>query len=102
MSDLKIQVLGLLQFIEDSLLEGLKHPLTLAECLSEADCALRILRKLLEKDEMMLALFQITPLSHFHFFIAGQQKTAAEKEDSINKCLKFVSATRALLCDPPL
>jgi len=44
MSDLKIQVLGLLQFIEDTLQESVDGPSSLAECLSEADHALRILQ----------------------------------------------------------
>jgi hypothetical protein len=55
MSDLNIQVLGLLQFIEDTLEESIDGPSSLAECLSEADHALRILQKLLRKDEMLLA-----------------------------------------------
>jgi hypothetical protein len=45
MSDVNQFARGLLDFAAQSVDEGLSDPSSLLECLSEADCALRILRK---------------------------------------------------------
>jgi hypothetical protein len=51
MSDLNIRARGLLEFVTQSVEEGLADPSTMAECFSEADQALRILGKTLRKED---------------------------------------------------
>jgi hypothetical protein len=50
MQDVTGHALRLLKFIEDSVTEALSNPSAMLEPLSEADCALRVLQKLLIKE----------------------------------------------------
>jgi hypothetical protein len=97
MGDLKIEPLDLLQWIEDSLLEGLQHPSTLAECLNEADCTLRILKKALERNELLLAAFYLTPLDGLRFSDIHAEKVEAERKEAVDRLLGYVTATRHVL-----
>jgi len=97
MSDLAIQIRGLLEFIEQSLLEGLQRPDTLAECLNEADGALRVLKKLVQQDDLLCARFVVSAVSNIRFSEVAQYKTIAEREESLKQRLEFVAAAKATL-----
>jgi hypothetical protein len=87
MTDLQIQALGLLQFIEESLQEGIQRPDTLVECLSEADQTLRILKKIVRHDDMLCASFAATAASDLRFSDIGGCRTERERGDALNRCL---------------
>ncbi|MBV9018493.1 MAG: hypothetical protein JO213_17380 [Alphaproteobacteria bacterium] len=97
MSDLIIQVHGLLDFIEQSLLDGIQRPDTLAECLSEADCALRVLKKLVRQDDMLCARFAVSAISNIRFFEIAQFKTLADRDEALNQKLQFIAAAKETL-----
>src|SRR4051812_24793172 len=97
MSDLNIQVLGLLQFIEDTLQESIDGPSSLAECLSEADHALRILQNSYAKTKSCSPNSERRLSLICGFSEITNQKMATERQESINRCLGFVSSTKILL-----
>src|SRR6202043_3937907 len=94
MTDLQIQALGLLQFIEESLQEGIQRPDTLVECLSEADQTLRILKKIVRRDDMLCASFAATAASDLRFSDIGGCRTEREREDALNRCLQMIAAAK--------
>ena len=97
MSDLAIQIRGLLEFIEQSLLEGIQRPDTLAECLKEADGALRILKKLVQQDDLLCARFAVSAVSNVRFAEIAQYNTIAEREESLKRGVEFITAAKATL-----
>ena|SRR5271165_4528282 len=97
MSDVKEKALWLLQFIEDSLQEAIKHPHTLEDCLTEAGCALRILDKHVRSDDRLNALFSVSPLCGFRFLDSFNRKTHTEQMELVEKALVFVAATQDLI-----
>jgi hypothetical protein len=100
MPDVKEKVLCLLQFIEGSLHEAVKHPHTLEDCLTEADCTLRILDRDIKNDDKLNALFALSPLNHYTFMNIAEYKARKERIEAINRGLAFVAETRTLLRRP--
>jgi hypothetical protein len=68
MFDLDAYVLKLLKFIEDSVAEALANPSAMLEPLSEADCALRVLKRtLLREDQIKNADLMLIGVFDYHF-----------------------------------
>jgi hypothetical protein len=92
MSDLNIRATGLLNFAEQSLKEGLKDPSTMLECFSDADSALRILAKILLKEDQQryarLALIDIFRISFVGMAEAYPANLASAFNDPCEK-IKF-------------
>lgn len=57
MTDLDNCVLHLLKFIEDSFKEAINNPNAALETLSEADCTIRVLKNMLQRDQAQAGKF---------------------------------------------
>jgi hypothetical protein len=74
MSDLNIRARGLLNFVEQSVTEGQRDPSTALECYREADHALGILRKTLDReDQHCLTKLSLTGVFNNSFVLLAEQ-----------------------------
>lgn len=89
MSDLNIRALGLLTFV--SIEEGFNDPPSMLGCFTEADCALRVLRKVLHKEDQ-LKFGQLVLLELFEFSFASFAENQVDKSvfDEILEKIAFV------------
>jgi hypothetical protein len=96
MSDLNIRARGILEFVTQSVEEGLADPSTMAECFSEADQALRILGKTLRKEDefrhAQLALLGVFDIS----FARIVEDESAEREQWSKKILEKIVFAKTL------
>jgi hypothetical protein len=96
---LNIRVPALLDFAGQSVDEGLKDPSTMLECFSEADCALRILGKILAKEDQrrhaILALLGIFKIS----FVGLAEENAADPESTFSDPREKLEFAKTYFCD---
>ena len=99
MSDLNINACRLLKFAEQSVDEGLKDPSTMLECFSEADSALRILGKILLKEDEQryatLALLDVFKIS----FVGLAEENAADPESAFSDPRERLEFAKMYFCD---
>jgi len=90
MSDLDAHVLRLLRFIEDSVAEAMANPSTMLEPLSEADCALRVLKKtVLRENQVRNAELMLLGVFDYNFVdIARENPT--DPIEKLKDALSFV------------
>jgi hypothetical protein len=98
-SDLDIRACGLLDFVAQSVDEGLKDPSTMLECFREADCALRILGKILLQEDQQryarLALIDIFRIS----FVGLAENNAADPASAFNDPLEKIEFAKTFFSD---
>ena len=99
MSDLNIRALGLLNFAEQSVADGLKDPSTMLECFSEADGALRILGKTLLREDQQryarLALIDIFRIS----FVGLAENNAGDLASAFNDPRERIEFAKTFFSD---
>ena len=79
MSELNTRIFSLLQFIQDSVAEGLESPASKLECFGEADMALNILAAILRRhDEHRHATLALIGLFNISFVGLAQEGLSVE------------------------
>jgi hypothetical protein len=88
-----------LKFAEQSVDEGLKDLSTMRECFGEADCALRILGKILAKEDQqrhaILALLGIFKIS----FVGLAEENAADPASAFSDPREKLEFAKTYFCD---
>ncbi len=96
MSDLHLRARGLLDFAEQSVQDAFSGPSSMLECLSEADHALRILGRILLKEDhtqyAKLALLGIFDTS----FVRLAEGDIENKQERIKDALERVAFSKTL------
>jgi len=96
MSDLNVRARGLLDFAIQTIADGLAEPTTMAECFGEAEHALRILGKILRKEDefrhAQLALIGVLNIP----FTRVVDDEPAERERWLKEALEKVAFAKTL------
>lgn len=97
MSDLVIRSRGLLNFVEQSVEEGLIDQAQSAECFEEADCAVRILQKtLLKEDEFRHAQLMLMCVFDTSFARISQIDDQDERDRRFQEALGKIRFAKTL------
>jgi|ERR1700687_281795 len=100
MSDLDTHALRLLKFIEDSVAEAMANPSAMLEPLSEADCALCVLKKtVLREDQVKNAELMLLGVFDYNF-VGIARENPADPTEKLKNALSFVMRAKFVLTSP--
>ena len=97
MSDIAIRVRGLLDFVQQSVEEGLQDSTQQAECFGEAGHAVRILQKtLLKEDEFRHAQLALLWIFHTNFVRISENENRSERDRYMKEALEKIGFGKTL------
>jgi len=90
MSDLDGHALRLIKFIEDSVAEAMANPSAMLEPLSEADCALRVLKKTVLREDQVKNVYLMLLGVFDYNFVDIVHENPADPTEKLKDALSFV------------